>query len=896
VPEGTGRPSWRRYLRFGASSGAADVDAELEFHIASRIEELRLEGLSPIHARQRALAEFGDYAAVRREVKSLEESHARRQGLIEKLALIASDVRYALRSLRKAPGFAAVIVITLSLGIGLNSTMFSLVNAYLFRPLPLPNAERLIVIGNTQPLLQQPHEVPWRDLQAYRGLHDVFDDLVGLVARTESLNEKDRTERIWVERTTGNYFSALRIPLALGRGYDEDAGRRAERVIVLSHEFWRRRFNADSAVVGRSVRISGEPYAIIGVAAPSFSGLAPMLRSDGWAPIDESPAGVAALLKADGDWFNVIGLLRVHVTVSQARSALVARAKELQKEFPATNKDVEPIIVPETRARPVLTVAGPVPLAAAVLLGLTLMVLAVACANVASLLLARGTVRHREFALRSALGASKARLAREALMEAAILSLAGSIGAAALAQWSTARLSGIQLATDAPLLFDLSPDWRVFAFTLGAALLTILLAGLVPALRNAGAAPHDALVAGGRSVTDRVQQRLRSVIVVAQIAVSVVVLIAAGLLARSMQAAQGMALGFTTDRLLMAQYDLSLSNYDSARATAFHRDVLMRARALPGVRSAALAARIPFGYSNNAQQIEADQRKRDLPEGGLLVFQNVVSTDYFRTAGPPIVRGREFADADNATSARVAVINDVLAARLWPGEDPIGKTLRIPSDSEALRVVGVARVAQYMFLGEPPRPFFWKAWAQERRYSMFIEIATSGTPETLIPPVRKIFLALDPNVPIFEVRSMQDHLRGGRAMFAVRLGAVFAVSFAMLALTLAAVGVYGLVSYSVSNRTREIGIRIALGATVTNVLTLVLRQGLTLAALGVVVGAAAAFGATRVMSSLLYGVESHDPLTFAVGAVALAAICALASWLPARRAASIDPVRALRVD
>ncbi len=872
------------------------MDTELEFHIASRVEELTLEGLSPVDARRKALAEFGDYAAFRREVQSLEESHARRQSLLEKLGLIASDVRYAFRSLRKAPGFSAVIVVTLSLGIGLNSTIFSLVNAYLFRPLALPNAERLIVVGNTSPLLQQPHELPWRDLQAYRGLHAVFDDLVGLVSRTESLNENGRTERIWVERTTGNYFTALHIPLALGRGYDEAASGRAERVIVLSHEFWRSRFNADSLVVGHSVRISGEVYAIIGVGAATFSGLAPMLRSDGWAPLDESPAGVAALLKPNGDWLNVIGLLRERVTMSTAKTALRARAADLQKAFPATNKDVEPIIAPETRARPVLAIAGPVPLMAGVLLGLTLMVLTVACANVASLLLARGTVRHREFALRSALGASKARLAREALMEAAILSLAGSIGAVALAKWSTARLAGIRLATDAPLLFDLRPDWRVFAFTLGAALLTVLFAGLVPALRNAGAAPQDALVGGGRSVTDRAQQRLRSVIVAGQIAVSVVVLISAGLLARSMQAAQGMALGFTTDRLLMAQYDLSLSNYDSVRAKAFHRDVLERARALPGVRSAALAARIPFGYSNNAEQVEADQRVRDLPEGGLMVFQNVVSTDYFRSAGPPIVRGREFTDADNATGARVAVINDALAARLWPGEDPLGKTFRIPADSQSLRVVGVAGSAQYMWLGEPARPFFWKAHAQERRVSMFVEIATAGAPESLVLSVRKMFRELDPNVPVFEVRSMKDHLRNGRAMFAVRLGAVFAASFALLALTLAAVGVYGLVSYSVSRRTHEIGIRMAVGATVTNVLTLVLRQGLTVAGLGVVAGAAAAFGATRVMSSLLYGVESHDPLSFVVGTLVLAAICALASWLPARRAASVDPVRTLRAD
>jgi predicted permease len=392
-----------------------------------------------------------------------------------------------------------------------------------------------------------------------------------------------------------------------------------------------------------------------------------------------------------------------------------------------------------------------------------------------------------------------------------------------------------------------------------------------------------------------VHQRLRSLIVVAQIAVSVIVLIAAGLFARSMQAAQNMELGFTTRNLLLAQFDLGLNRYDSSRAREFQRAILERTRAMPGVRSAALAARIPFGYSNNAQKVAIDGPAPNAVDGQL-IFSNIVSTDYFHTAGPSIVRGREFTDEDNAAAQHVAVINEAMAEQLWPGQDPIGKTIRIPNDKELLRVVGLARTSQYMFLGEPARPFFWTALAQHRRSSAFLEIATVRTPQAMIPAVRRMVRDLDPNVPLFEVRSMEEHLRNGRALFVVRLGAMFGTSFALLALMLAAVGVYGLVSYSVTHRTREIGIRIAVGATIANVVRLILRQGLALTLVGVALGVVAAFAATRLMSSLLYGVASRDPLTFISGAGLLTAIALLASWYPARRAGTMDAVRALRAE
>ena len=887
-------PAWRRYLRFWGTDRVADVDEELEFHVASRSEELIAEGCSAADARLRALTEFGDYASVRREVQQLEAAFARRRSVGEWLGDVAGDVRYALRSLRRTPGFAIVIVATLALGIGLNSTIFSLVNAYLFRPVDLPDADRLIVIGHTRPALRQPHEVPYRDFMAYRDLRQVFAGLTATSSWTESLNEGDRTERIWTERTTGNYFTILRPPMLLGRGYTADESARNERVIVLSHEYWTRRFNSDSGIVGRAIHAGREPYTVIGVTARGFRGFAPMIRTDAWKPIDETPAArERRMANPEGDWFNVYGILRPEVSLSQARRALEERARALEQEFPETNRDVRPVIVPETRARPVLAVAAPLPLMAAVLLTLTLMVLVVACANVASLLLARGTTKSREYAVRAALGASRWRLSREALVETLVLSLTGAFGAWAIARWSTTRLARIHLATDAPLLFDFTPDWRVFGFTLAAGLGASVVAGLVPAIRAARAAPQGALAAGGRAATDRVHQRVRSLIVVAQVAVSVIVLIAAGLFARSMQAAQSMELGFKTTNLLMAQFDLSLTAYDTVRARDFQRELLSAVRALPGVRGAALAARVPFGYSNNMQKVVTDKPSPDAPDGQL-IFQNVVSTDYFRTAGPAIVRGREFTDADNAEAPHVVVVNEAMAQQLWPGEDPIGKIIRISAEPETLRVVGVARTSQYMFLGEPPRPFYWTALGQHRRYSMFLEIETAGAPETLMPIVRRTVRELDENVPLFEMRSMEEHLRMGRALFTVRLGALFGATFALLALVLAVVGIYGLVSYSVSHRTREIGIRIAVGATVRSVVSLVLRQGIALALAGVLFGVVAAFGITRLMGALLYGVDTHDPLTFAIGAMVLALAAVVASWLPARRAAVMDPVRALR--
>ncbi len=891
-------PPWRRYLRFWGPNPAADIDDELGFHITERTEELIARGLTPSEARAAAERELGDIVRVKSTVRALDAAHNHRQGLIERLEDLARDVRYAARALIKARTLSLVVIVTLALGIGVNSIIFSIINAYLFRPLPTPYAGRLAVMGTTDQLAIGPHEMSYPDYMDYRAIPGVFDDLAAYYNNTASLSSDGHPERVWVDVTTGNLFSALGIGAALGRTLLPTDGVTAKpSVIVLSYAYWKRRFNGDRRIVGDTIRVDGQVLTVVGVAREGFRGVSGMIQVDGWLPLDVTPAAGNWIERRDQGNFNIIGRLKSGVSFSQARAAVKLRAKQLASAYPKTNKDVDVVLVTEPRSRPVLTISGPIPLMAIVMGALAGLVLLVACANVASLLLARATSRQREIAVRAALGASRWRLVRQSLAESLLLAGAGAGCALALARWATSKLGDIRPATDAPVFFDFSLDWRVFAFTLGAALVTAFIAGIFPALRGATTAPQSVLAGGGRSNTDRRQHRLRGGLVVAQVAVSTIVLIAAGLFARSMRHALEMDLGFRTEHVLTSAIDLTLTpGYDSIRGKAFYRDVVEQVRRLPGVLSVTMASRIPFGYGSSSRRVLATQRTASIPNEGLRIFVNTVGLDYFRTLGPSIVHGRTFEATDDENAPTVAVVNEAMAKRLWPDEEALGKRFRLAETGEELQVIGVSRTAQYMSVGEEPRPFFYISWSQHYRPDMMVQLHTTGDPLALAQPLREIVRARDSNVPVFDLRTMSEHLRGGRALFIVRMGAIFGAAFGLLALTLAAVGVYGVVSYSVSSRTREIGIRMALGARMGAVLRMVVRQGIILCAIGVAVGIVGAAGITRLMSSLLYDVNPTDPTTFAVVAAALGLVAFVASFIPARRAAKVDPSTALRAD
>jgi macrolide transport system ATP-binding/permease protein len=763
-----------------------------------------------------------------------------------------------------------------------------------------------VMLGRTDPALAEPHEFSYPDYEDVQAQRGVFRDLAAYVSNTVNLTgggegSGARPERIWIDGVTANYFSVLGVEAALGRTFlpDEDQGELAHPVVVLSHEFWQRHFGGDPRVVGDTIRLNNRPLTIVGVAPPTFHGVNPIIEVDGYAPINQVWPPEGELLRSRTGTFLVpFGRLQPGVSIAAARAAVTAKMQQIEKEHPQTNRGVGAVLIPETQARPAIAISGSVPKIALVFMTLVGLVLLVACANVANLLLARVATRQREMAIRAALGAGRWRLVRQSLAECVLLGLLGAAGALLLAQAALHALTSVKLALDAPIRWGVAVDWRVFAFTFAVALSTAVIAALVPALRGTRADLQDALKSGSRTSSGG-QHRLQRVLVVAQIAVSLVVLVCAALFSSSTRNASRLDLGFRVDHLLMLSAQLRDQGYDSTRGKAFTEEIVRRVSALPGVRAVTTARYIPFGYNNDIEQIFPDAPGAQLPESGFGFFGNFVGPRYFETMGMPLLAGRDFAAQDDPRAPRVAVVNAAFVKRVWPG-DPVdaalGRRFRIDKDGAPSTIIGIVRDAQYNFLGETPKPFWYLPQTQHYTSSLTLHIHTTVDPTSVAPAVRAAFSSLDPTLPLFDIRTMQEHLMRGRALLFPRLGAAFAAVFGLLALGLAAVGVYGVVSYAVTQRTREIGIRMALGARLAAVLGLVVRQGAGIAGTGIIVGLLAAVGVSRLLGSLLYGVQPTDPVIFGGVAVLLGAVALGASYLPARRAAKVDPLVALRAE
>jgi predicted permease len=895
---GADTPQWHRYLRFWRANVVADVDDELAFHVEARTQELCDRGVERAAAQAQALREFGDVDGTRRMLRDMDERHAALARQTHLAADLSRDVRVALRALARSPGLVAVVGVTLALGIGITSAVYSLVDAYLFRPLPGTRTANLVVLGRTDKDITLPHELSYPDFRDFRADTAVFASLAAYTTRTVELNTERGAERLWVDDGTANYFSVLGLTSLLGRTFapGEDDGVLAHPYIVLTYKAWQKYFAGDSGIVGRVIRVNDHPVTVLGVMPPEFHGVRPIVDIDGVTCINQVWPTYGTDLENRGSiTMTPFGRLRGGISLNGAKEAVRLRAGQLERAYPATNKGVSAVLVPERYARPSIEISSLTPALAAVFMTLVLLVLLVACANVASLLLARVVVRSREMAIRAAIGASQWRLVRQVLVECALLALIGGAGAVAVAYAAIHAVDSIHLATDIPMRWGVELNMRVLAFTGVATLIATLAAGIAPAAASRKRDLNDLLKSGAGNSAAAGHTRLRSVLVVGQIAVSVVVLVCAGLFARSSINATRMNLGFRSDHVLILSTTLRPQSYDSVRGRETYRELYRRAAAVPGVRSVALTQFVPFGFGRDLVTVLPIAPAVAVPTNGFNYFTDVIDGDYFGTMGVPLLEGRTFTDRDDEKAPRVAIVNDAFAQAIWPGQTAVGKRFRAGGASgPILEIVGVVRGMQDLLPGETPKPYAFQPLGQVYRSEMTLLMQSAQEPSALVAPLRAMIAGLDPSLPMFDVRTMDEHLHNGQAFLFTRIGSSFAAVFGLLALVLATVGVYGVVSYSVAQRTREIGVRVALGARLTTILRLVVGQGMKLAWIGAGAGLVLSLATTGVLSSILLGVAPRDPVVLALVIGVLTLIAGAACLVPAWRATRIDPRISLR--
>lgn len=812
------------------------------------------------------------------------------------------DIRYAFRMLLKNRGFTLIAVLALGLGIGANTAIFSLFNGMLWRPLPVKNAKELVVLAAKNKDIEFPIPLSYPDFQDYRQLKNIFSDLICYTPSAVSFGAQGPPERAWAELVSGNYFSALGLQPALGRTFAPDEGWVANKdpLIVLSYQFWQKRFGGDKRIVGQNVQLNNHPFTIIGVAPENYVGAYYWLKPDFYIPLSTvgllDPGQKDTLTDRKAAFLRVLGYLRPGVAPTQAMAAAAPLDGRLAHDYPEFHKGVSLLVLHELDARPEPGISAFMSTAMLIFMFLVGLVLLIACANVANLILARANGRRKEFATRVALGASRMRMVRQLLTETILLSAFGGIVGMLLARWAAMSLASIHIPTDIPLrLFDLRLDWRVFAFTFTAAVLTGIVAGLVPSLQASRTDLADTLKAGGRSGGGSAgHHRFRNALVVSQVAVSLLLLSCAGFFIRSLQNSAHVDMGFRVDHTLMMSVDLGLQSYSEARGQQFYKQVTERLRALPGVLDAAIAAYIPMGYDNSLINIFPEGQVIDDKSKTETAWDDEVQPSYFRAAGTPVIQGREFNETDTATAPKVAIVNDTFAKKIWPGQNAIGKHFRTKKDEADIEVVGVTRTGKYLFLYEQPQLFVYFPLAQHYISGANVFVYTQNDPQSMVSAVRDQIHQLDATLPVFAVTTMEAHVQYGKPLLPARLGAMLVGAFGVLGLVLASVGVYGVVSYSVSQRTQEIGIRAAMGAQRGNVLRLILRQGMTMALIGSGIGIVLSIIVFRALSTVLYGVRAFDPVTLSSVSLLLITVAFVASYIPALRATHVDPVVALR--
>ena len=815
------------------------------------------------------------------------------------MATLWQDLRYGTRMLLKNPGFTLIAVATLSLGIGANTAIFSVANAILLRPLPYPHPERVVTVWGANPKLNLGiDKIPNSPGQFinYRDQSDVFDHIAAFNNDDLNLEGKGEPEKLGTTLVTADFFAVLGVEPALGRTFLREEDQPGHnRVVILSHSLWRRSFGGDPAIIGQAITLSGKSYIVIGVMPPGFhyphgTDLPAVLRfaaqTDVWAPVAFTPQQIDLRYNWE---YPVIARLRPGATLRQARTQLSNIAARNRGQYRQTDANFDVIIVPMQDQ-----IVGDFKSALLILLGAAGLVLLIACANVASLLLARAVDRQKEIAIRISLGARRLRIIRQLLTESALLSLIGGVLGFVLAFWGAKVI--VALAPDnLPRIKEVSADMRVVSFTLIAALLTGMICGLIPAWQASKHNLYDSLKEGTRGVSRR-RHYLREALVTAEVALALALLIGAGLMIRSIIRLYQVDAGFDPNHVLTAQLSLPSGRYSKVeQRMAFYQQVVARLKALPGVASVAGTSAIPLsGMEINAGVLIEGRPQADSMDKLPISKSEAVTVDYFRTLGILLIQGRGFTEQDNKDAPAAVIINETFARRYLPGEDPIGKRLKVgadPADSWQL-IVGIVRDIKHRTLEEEPQPEVYTPYLQTSDWALGIVVRTTSDPRSLAAVVRQAIWSADREVPISRFATMDEFVSD--SVSSRRFNLALLSIFAVIALSLAAIGIYGVTSYAVTQRTREIGIRMALGAQRGSVMTLIIRQGMTVILIGISIGVITAAALARLMRGLLYEVGAGDPLTYIFVTVLLSGVALLACYFPARSATRIDPMIAIR--
>jgi macrolide transport system ATP-binding/permease protein len=879
---------WMRRLAglFGGRRLERDLDDEFRFHLEMEIAENLRRGMSPEAARSTALRRFGGVTQVKetyRETRSLPA-----------VELLWQDLRFGVRTLRRNPGFAILAVLCLTLGIGATTSVLSWIEGILLRPFPLvTHQERIMAVTGTNRGVTGHTDISWPDFQDFQRNCRLFDAFFVDRIMGTTLSIGDRAERATGSVVSSNYFDVLGVRPILGRGFEpeEDTGRNAHPVVVISYRMWKDRFHGNPAIIGKTQMLNGMRHTIIGVAPEGFYGTFVGWAMQFWVPVSMQERFYATYMLEDrgGRWIEGFALRKAGVTPEQAQAEISAVAARLEAAYPATNRGRGIRLYPLWQTP--FNNAGALLPTLSIALAVVVFVLLIACANVGNLLLVRAFGRRHELTVRLAVGAGRGRLVKQLLTEGLILAALAAAGGLAMAHWCR-NLLPLLLPPRGGLTMMLpgEVDWRVLALSAGVCVISTVLLGLAPAMQTRRIDLASAMKAeSGGVVGGHGRTPVRSGLVVVQVSLSFVLLVVAGLLLESVRAVRNISPGFSTD-VLVTGIDLAAAGYTPQRMKNFQDELIDRLGSVAGVESAAFERMIPFGYGTFSSAAIAVDGYEAPPDQQLTVDYNQVGPGYFATLGIPILAGREFTRADNETAPPVAVVNEAMSAQYWRGQDPVGRRLQVKG--QWVSVVGVAKMSKYRNLAEPQRPFFYVPMRQSM-VGMALHVRARVGAQTMARTLAREIHGIDANLAPGEVITMREQV--DRTTAVQRMAVTMLAVFGGLALLLAAIGLYAVMSYTVSQGTRELGLRMALGADGRDVLRLVMRHGVGLTAAGVALGTGASLGLTRLMGNLLYQVSPRDPAAFGAALLVMALASAAACFVPAWRAMRTDPVRALRM-